>query len=382
MPKPVITKWRSPLAWVAVLGLGLAGCVDKFAPPAVTNPPNYLVVDGTINLSGVTTVRLTRTRSLGAGTPTPVETGASLTIADETGASYPLAEQGNGYYASAALALGASHQYQLRLRTSAGRQYASNLVAGKVSPAIDSVTWASEADGVQVFVNTHDPAAATRYYRWTYDETWEYHSYFESLLEFNGDTALARTTPIYYCWQTENSSAIAQTSTDKLGQDVVSKYRLRLLPANSERLNIKYSILVHQYAETTEEYSYWEQLRKNTESLGTLFDPLPSQITGNVHCLDDAGEQILGYVGASTVAEQRLFIDRLQLSPLTRFLSSYDDCPALDTIPFKQARVTLNANYVPVYIVLRGKTGYASGPANCIDCRRHGGTNVKPSFWP
>lgn len=379
MRKLLVTRWLGGAAGLALL---LAGCVDKFAPPAVTNPPNYLVVEGTINLGGVTTVRLTRTRSLSTGSTAPVETGASLLIADETGATYPLIEQGNGYYVSAALTLGASHQYQLQLRTAAGRQYASDLVAGRVAPAIDSLSWANEFDGVQVYVSTHDPAAATRHYRWTYDETWEYHSAAESYLEFNGDTALPRHDQIYRCWQSESSSAIEQASTDKLSQDVVSKYKLRLLPANSERLNIKYSILVHQYAETTEEYTYWEQLKKNTESLGTLFDPLPSQITGNVHCLSDANEKILGYVGASLVTERRLFIDRLEFPASTRFLTGYEGCAPLDTVPFRLARITFNVNYVPVYLVLRGKLGYASGTAACIDCRRHGGVNVKPSYWP
>ncbi|MEJ7664694.1 MAG: DUF4249 family protein [Hymenobacter sp.] len=53
----------------------------------------------------------------------------------------------------------------------------------------------------------------------------------------------------------------------------------------SSKLYYLYSILVRQYALTPEEFAYWDKLRKNTENLGTLFDPLPSQLSGNVHRL-------------------------------------------------------------------------------------------------
>ncbi|MEJ7664696.1 MAG: DUF4249 family protein [Hymenobacter sp.] len=95
------------LVWLSLAGLGglLSGCVDKYTPPVLSTPQNYLVVNGLINLNGVTTVQLSRTRSLSAGTASPVEAGASVAIQDEAGASYPLAEQAAGTYTSAALTL-------------------------------------------------------------------------------------------------------------------------------------------------------------------------------------------------------------------------------------------------------------------------------------
>ena len=375
-------RWLGLGLWAALTSLaGLGGCVDKYAPDSVATAPNYLVVDGFVNLQGVTTVRLSRTRSLSTGAARPVEAGATLAIQDEGGTRYALTEQRPGTYASAALSLSAGRRYQLQLRTTAGRRYASDLVVGKLAPAIDSVSWVDEPTGVQVYVNTHDPAGATRYYRWNYFETWEFHARYQSDFEYVNGTFRRRTNNIYRCWQSDTLRSIRQVSTSQLSQDVVSKFPLRLLPSTSERLNVKYSILVQQVAQSLEEYSYWDQLRKNTESLGTLFDPLPSQISGNVHCLDDASERVLGYVGASSVAERRLFIDRTQL-PLRRFLTGYEDCPRLDTVLVKDFSRFSNG-YLPIYPVFSGSTlvGYAGSSPACADCRLRG-TNVKPTFWP
>ena len=363
----------------------LSSCVDPYAPPALTAPQSYLTVDGFINLQGVTTVRLARTRNLSGGSTSPAETGASVAIQDEAGARYPLAEQAGGTYASAALTLGAGHRYQLRLRTAAGREYASDLVTAKVTPAIDSVSWAAGPAGVQLYVNSHDAANATRYYRWSYQETWEFHSAYQSDLEYVGGQVQRRSENIYRCWRTENSTSISLSATDKLSQDVVSQFPLTLLPRNSGKLNSIYSILVQQYALTAEEFAYWDKLRKNTESLGTLFDPLPSQLSGNVHGLTDTSELVLGYVGASSVTEKRRFISVYQQLPpgFIRPITGYEDCSKPATILLADLPTAFGSQ---MFLVLEplgvGKiTGYTGAPASCVDCRQRG-TNVKPSYWP
>ena len=375
------------LLWLSLAGLGglLSGCVDKYNPPALSAPQNYLVVNGLINLDGVTTVQLSRTRNLSAGTASPVEAGASVAIQDEAGASYPLAEQAAGTYASAPLTLAAGRRYQLRLRTAAGAEYASDLVAARPTPPIDSVSWAAGPRGVQIYVDAHDPASATRYYRWDYRETWEFHAAYQSDVEYVNGQFQRRRENIYTCWRTENSSVISLSTSDKLTQDVISKFPLVLLPPTSSKLYLMYSILVRQYALTPEEFAYWDKLRKNTENLGSLFDPLPSQLSGNVHRLDDASELVLGYVGASSVTEKRLFINAAQLPTAYGFpVSDYRDCAPPDTVDARDFPVSFGGpGYLPIAPVGMGypPAAYTGAPATCADCRLRG-TNVKPSFWP
>ena len=372
-----------------LLLLVLSGCVDKFQPSVISTPQRYLVVDGLINLRGVTTVRLSRSRKLNEET-SPIETRATVAIVDEAGTRYPLTEPKPGTYVSANLTLNNSHQYQLKLRTAAGREYASDLVQGKFTPPIDRLSWASERNGVQLFVDAHDDTNATRRYRWTYQETWEIQTPYTSDFDCINGALVLRTVVINHCWTSDSSTAISLSSTERLSKDVVSKFPLLLLPGNSDKLRIKYSILVRQYALNADEYTYWDKLKANTESLGTLFDPLPTQLTGNVHCLSDASELVIGYVGASSVSEKRLFISRNEFPPDARFLTGYERCESYDTVGvalnyspyFNATLLALHPVYIYSYAQQRDVLyGYARSFAFCADCR-YRGTLAKPSFWP
>jgi hypothetical protein len=244
-----------------------------------------------------------------------------------------------------------------------------------------------ENQGVRVYVNTRDPANNTRYYRWKYEETWQFTSAFRSTIEFVNGAVRPRTNNIYECWGSQRSNAIQLSNSTRLGQDVIANFPLILLPRASVKLRIKYSVLVSQYAQTPEEYNYWELLKKNTESLGSLFDPQPTQLTGNVHCLDDANERVIGYVGATTITQKRIFIDNAELRSSFFYDTGNEGCStAPDTIPLRIATdIFRNPNNVPIEPDYMPGTlnviGYLISSADCVDCRRRG-TNVKPSFWP
>ncbi|PJJ52986.1 DUF4249 domain-containing protein [Hymenobacter chitinivorans] len=373
-----------PLLLGLWLALALPGCVDPFEPEVIRSAPNYLVVSGFININGVTSIRLSRTQNVANSGAPAAEPRATVAIQDEAGTSYPLSEQVPGTYTSAALSLSPARRYQLRLRTAGGREYASALVTPKVAPPIDELPWAVEDRGVRVYVNAHDATNSTRYYRWTYTETWEFHSAYRSGLEYVNGRMQPRAEDIYQCWGTAGSTSIAINSTARLNQDVVARYPLILLPANSVKLRFKYSVQVRQYAQTAEEYAYWEQLKSNTESVGGLFDPVPSQLTGNVQSLTDATEPVVGYVGAGTVTEKRIFIASNEL-PLTQQYETGYNCAPPDTVPLARVPTVFSTSVVlPLYTVYAPMSntivGYSSASAECADCRRRG-TNRRPDFW-
>ncbi|GAB3231382.1 hypothetical protein GCM10027346_17820 [Hymenobacter seoulensis] len=371
------------LIWLLV-ALTLPSCLDPFEPEVEGTPEGYLVVGGFINLNGITTIRLSRAQGVANAAAAAPETKATVTVWDDAGASFALSEQAPGSYSSALLTLSDARKYQVRLRTSAGREYASELVVAKSAPPIDSISWAVENRGVQLYVNSHNPTNNSRYYRWTYAETWEFQSAFRSSIEYVNGTIQERTEDIYRCWGSANSNTLLLSNTVRLSEDVVSEFPLVLLPRNSVKLRYKYSVLVRQYALTPEEYAYWELLKANTESLGGLFDPQPTQLTGNVRCLTDAAEPVIGYIGAGAVTEKRLFIASTEL-PDIRYETGYGGCRDIDTVLVKDASTAFaSPAYLPLYNIYIPQTsiliGYAAATAECTDCRRRG-TNVRPDFW-
>jgi hypothetical protein len=374
-----------PYAWAGLLGL--AGCVEPYVPAVVDAPTSALVVDGFINGNGRTRIKLSRTTTLASTASPPVEKGAKLFLVDDTGVRYAFTERASGSYQSDSLQLNPARQYQLRITTAANSSYESDRVPLKVTPIIDKLNWQLDGTQLQLLANVRDPSGKSRYYRWSFIETWEFNAAFRSYLEYDAkkDVIVGRTTPIYTCWRTERPSSIKQTSTAQLSQDALVDYSLLTLSTRAERVQVRYSVLVNQYVETPEEFAYNELLRKNTEAVGTVNDPLPTQLTGNVHRVDNSREPVLGFVSAHTVQQQRIFIDRQTLGlPFDwKFDSPYNDCTlgeedlvdekinAPATLLFRNAG-TIPVNYSPM--------GYFGTSSECADCRLRG-SNVKPSFW-
>jgi hypothetical protein len=387
---------RFALLWCAVLLL--PSCIDTYMPEAISSTKSYLVVDGFINSRGTSSISLSRTYDIDAKGSPPVETRATVYIEEEGGTRYPLPESAvKGTYMSAALTLNTAKNYRLRILTSTGKDYASTYVPAKITPVIDAVTWQTTDAGLTVYVNSHDETRQTQYYRYEYEETWEIMPLYSPSVEYKNGIIQNITTPLpTICWGNNKSTDIKLSNTTRLTQDVVSNFVVRSLSSNNNLLSHRYSILVKQRAQTSDEYMYWELLKKNTESIGSLFDPLPAQLTGNISCLNDNSELALGFIGAHSVEQKRLFIARSELPRAWRISNGYETCVPPDTIllsgglgpsvsPAQIIQTYFGTpNYLPIstlYDASGSVSGYLGKSRDCIDCRTRG-TAVKPSFWP
>ena len=384
-----------------LFGLLLAtACTDPYLPEALQAPPSYLVVDGFLNARGSTTIKLSRTYAVGAKTPPPVEVRASVYLEQEGGPATLLREAPAGTYTSpTALALDAARRYRLHLTTLGGKEYASDFVPVKITPPIDNLSWQADSTGLRIRLNARDPSNATRFYRWDYVETWEINPIYMPQVEFKaGILNLPDITVLFptKCWGTALSTSVLLTNTTPLSQDAVTDRLIRQLPPTFERLHNGYSMLVQQQGLTKDEFAYWELLRKNTESIGSLFDAQPVQLTGNVHCLNSPTEPVLGFVGAHSVVEKRLFVARRELPAAWLTPDGYATCYPPDTL-WLDAKNPVNnlasmqsyfgngAN-IPIQKEVKSVNnapvfGYSAQSRDCIDCRTRG-TSVKPSFWP
>jgi hypothetical protein len=372
------------------LTLILWRCKDPYVSPYKSPQTGYLVVEGYI--SGNTTTQFTLTQSipLPGDSTIPTEDGATVQVEGTDNTVYPLKGQGNGVYSSVdTLSLSPTVQYRLRIGRSNGEQYLSSFVQYKVTPAFDSVSWVNTGGAVQIYANTHDPGNNTRYYQWTYDQTWEYHSAQESLYMFvNGSPPAVVTRPdslqIYTCWEDGPSTRLLLGNTTKLAQDVVYEAPLVLIPPNNVELSILYTIIVKQYALTADGYNFLSIMQKNTESLGSIFDLLPSGTVSNIQCLTNSKEEVIGWVSAGTVQQQRIWISRDQVKS-----TYFYECSQPDTVlPQDSASIVKNFGgyglFIPIFFYAPPgpKVGWDANYSGCIDCRLQGGTTTKPAFWP
>jgi len=370
-----------------------ASCRKPYDPPVDTINSNFLVVEGIINTGADSTIiKLSRTVPISDQGGIKPELRAQLAVESETNVSYPLNELKAGVYGAAPLNLDPNQKYRLKITTANGNSYASDFVESKVSPLIDSISWQVKDDGVQIYSNTHDDSKKSIYYRWEYEETWEFTAQYTSLFVAEPGGLVVRnqdTQNIYRCWGNNNAGTIILGSSAKLDKDVIHLNPISFVRSDSEKVMSKYSILVKQYALTKDAFDFWETLKKNTESLGSIFDAQPSQLTGNVKNVNDPEEPVLGYISAGTVQKKRIFI---AVAELPRWKTKYPYTCTADTVLFENykpngrpidvywAQILGYVPLEPAYNDQAQQVGYLGATKECADCTIRG-VNKRPEYW-
>ena len=401
-------------------GIALTTCKTPYTPAPITAVNNYLVVEGLININDSTYINLSRTVGVMSASTVKPELKATITIESNTGGSYPLKEVGNGVYSAPSYNLSAANQYRLMIKTSNGSTYASDFEQTKVTPPIDSLITDEEPDGIHFSINTHDPQNATRYYRWDYSEAWQFTSYFDShataqgaatspaamspLYIGTGIAVLPRTNDIYHCWGGDASATILLNTTAGLSQDIIQNQPITFVASSSEKLSIRYSINIREYALTQDAYTFWTLLKTNTEQLGSIFDAQPSASIGNIHNVNSPNEIVIGFMSACSVSQKRIYFnytdlprsyiaDYLNNTPYNKYTCALDTIPVYVPPPYGPTYPELSyfinsypyAVQIPVDILAPFNPATLAGSATggqppCVDCTLRG-TNVKPAFW-
>jgi hypothetical protein len=359
----------------------LSSCREPYQPVTILAQSNLLVVDAFLNATdGSCNVALSRSQNVSDTKTPPKEKKATIQLEDSRGNVYTLKETSEGNYGVSNINIDTQLKYQLRIKTESGKSYQSDYVEIKSTPPIDDVTWKATDQGIQFYVSTHDDEKKSIYYQYRVVETWEYVAAFPSNYEFQNGVPVPRSNNIYRCWATAPSSAISIATSVKLNEDVISNFPFYLLARPSEKYLIRYSILVKQNVLTVEAYNYWQQLQKNTEKIGTLFDPQPSQVLSNVQNVSNPEEPVLGYFNTGITTEKRIFVN---FSELPRDWYFRDTPCRADTV--LNADLGRHLSDILIGGLYKGSDlnpyGYSYTSFTCGDCRAAGGTTTKPDFW-
>ena len=377
------------IGYLFILILAL-GCRERYDLPVTSPVTGFLVVDGTINAGlGPTTFTLTRTVKLVDSFTIKYLTRATVRVQGKDNSSFNLTEGSPGVYSINQLNLNQAQEYRLYIKTPEGKEYYSDYLPVKKTPAIESISW-ERNDGVHVYANTRDPQNNTKYYRWEYEETWEFHSMFESSLkyspDYNNPKAVYRDPNtknidpnILTCWQGGRTTSILIASNARLSVDT-AHFHLLAVPPGSWKISVLYSVLVKQFALTKAGFEYLAKMKKNTEQTGSIFDAQPSELRGNIHNTINTNEIVIGFVEVSEIHQKRIFIKNSEL-PAWGYNSG---CSVKDYV--NHPDTIKSAGYptptIPFEIVNDNIVKFSGASSElCVDCTLRG-TNIKPSFWP
>lgn len=299
----------------------LTACIERIELDESLAGTRLLVVDGEVtNAAGPYQIKLSYTSPTLEAFRGDVLSGAEGYIADEEDRRAVLTETNDpGTYEtdSAAFRGEIGRTYTLHITTPDGKTYASLPETLLPVSSIDSIYFelASRPEvstlgtlsgewGLQFFVETTPHSGRANYYLWWWSETYQ----FTAPLTREGQIRV----PV--CYQSINSTRFINiASTEGLRSNYIAQQPLNFVEMAGQKLQTRYSLLVQQYSLTERAYNFWENVQAQQENVGSVFDPPPSPIAGNVYNVDNEQEVVLGYFQTSAITEQRIFVSRSEV---------------------------------------------------------------------
>jgi len=368
----------------------ILACKEPFEPDLSQENLRVLTVEGYLDTEGKPSeLYLGYTRriygdNLGPGSTPAVR--ADVYLESSSGQQYDLLDQGNGYYLFEQ-DVAEDDTYQLKISFGGAESYTSDLMRPLISTEIEDINFEKDERGVEIYITTRGSREIDDFI-WTFSETYSFSPKFVSPYIYRAETNEVDTRipeeTIYLCYRTLVSPDLILETSSNFDENVIFKKPITRIVPGDERLSTRYSILVSQMALSPEAAEFWEIMRQNTDDIGTIFSPMPSNISGNMTNDQDPEAAVIGHVSLGVIAQRRLFIAVQEVSPWTNDLSAYFDCELdADTVSAAgfEERFATGIKF-PAMAVFANNTiiGYRSALRRCVDCTLRG-TNVRPDFW-
>jgi hypothetical protein len=355
------------------------------------------------------------------------ERNAQVRILDETQNVYEFQETAPGTYSSnLEFAAQKGVKYALMVKTEDGTGYSSDDENFESESQIENVYGnrglnENDEDGIFIYIDSFDSSGDSQYYRYEYEETYKIIAPFWTPLEFEltnyqpcnpdpCDTRIIydleivnRTEEQETCYNTVNSTDIIQTSSAGFSAARVERFPVRFIPGSDFILTHRYSVLVKQYVQSANAFSYYQSLENFSSSTSVFSEIQPGFLAGNITVDNDDDKKVLGYFEVSSVSQRRIFFGYRDFYPDAPFPLYIKNCVPYST-PLEHISYCYSCgpvlNPCPESLIermARNSITYVDGNADgsvgltcpgpyivvdreCGDCTALG-SNIKPDFW-
>ena len=380
----------------------LFGCTEPYLLQT-SDFEEAIVIEATItNELKKQEIKVSKTYRLEENGPEFIE-NANVSIEDDLGNVYNFIEGDGVYESENEFQALTGRKYKLTIVTN-GKTYTSSPETLTTINPIENVEvqdlTKNNVRGAEIKVKAFDPTNTSKYYRYEFEETYKiiapkWLPYTVAVNTSNNEFIFTpRTYEARVCYTTKKSNEILLHTTANLNEDRVN-HPVRFIPVTNPIIMHRYSILVKQYIQSLEAYTYYNTLKTISGSDGILSQSQPGFFSGNITCASSPNEKIIGFFDVSSVSEQRIFFNFEDVFPNTPQPEYFYDCyDCLEIDPFMCPGAynwnspgdvifgTQALNGVPPYQLL-----YYSGPnplllipPPCGDCTTFS-SNVIPPFW-
>ena len=322
-------------------------CVDPYEVN-VPNGAQLLTVEGIISTGpGPHAITLTRSATYGSifeGLIRPVSL-ATVVVRDNEGNVTFLTEgvdAKGSYFTPANFRAQVGKSYTLQIQTAEGKVYTSTPEQVEAVPAIQTldirtVTIPTEGSdvpksGIQLVVGIKDPGDQNNFYYWKNGPA-------VYVLETNPELYTPRPTPqnpnrtpqpkdccnICYRYEAGNNQSLFVSNDDNFN-GLNTKITASFIADDGLRFINKFRMDLKQYSISQGAYRFLRLVKQQAEISGSIFDPPPATIRGNMLSLDNPDEVVLGYFMAVGETSRRIYVDKNDLTFRQNRAIIQDDC--------------------------------------------------------
>ncbi len=315
----------------------MTGCSEVFQPD-IENVDSFLVIEGYITTQpGKHTVFLSYSRSYSDRTYFSGVTGADVNVIDENGNQVHYYHSGNGVYTANitddnAAKIGSA--YYLEVVTEDGAVFRSTpqLVVPssevkRLSCKYDRRTLLTEdayGDAIEqefsvmvLNIETNGILSSDNYYLYGYEAYLQCHNFFRDGRGMIYDEFHHALLSTYYSrnihtvnadefgnFQVRNDELMYITLNDLRDYDPFNPDSAELDEKRFEGLLIKLS----QSSLSPDAYSFYRDAEEQLEAEGRLFDPSYTQLIGNIECVSEVKQEVLGVFYAADVSDYHAYL--------------------------------------------------------------------------
>ncbi len=295
------------------------GCVTPYEGDFKQQPENVVVQGFVSNEPGPYTIQLVRPANYSFAGYSIGINGAKVYITDDKGLREDLVETvAGGQYQTQKLQGITGRTYQLHFEV-AGKVYESKpellREAGTIEriyhepyQSISPTTSERQLGGWRVYIDTQDPAERGNYYRWN-------SVHYKRLLTC-GSVKDRNGNPIYRkfcctnCWDIVRClgpNCINIANDALINGQQIARQEVATVPVECRD---KYYLEVEQQALSRDAYVYYKTIKQLLQNTGGVFDVAPSAVPGNLTCVSNPNEQVLGFFSAVGISRVAHVVDR------------------------------------------------------------------------
>jgi hypothetical protein len=334
---------------ILTISTGLLTSCSKVYDPHVKLAQKVLAVDGVItDKTDAYHIILSYPVPFNSSKKGSPVSGANVYVTDDPGNSYKFIERTGGDYVSDSLQFTGQpgHIYRLHIVTTDGNEYESE--PQKIFPEVSPDNVYAEFDnkeilesttglivnthGADILLDIHNTSDTLPRFRITSNLVMQYFYYLVLSIDIHTMYGFE-----FYCWQTINANSDIDLTGGEyfLNSASIKKFPVcflddnlyvwatiydcevnladttgRAIEAGSQFYEITHRILyLNLYTINNETYLYYKSLKAQMLSEGKLFDPVASQLAGNIKCITDPEKKAIGFFEASSVSNSEYVVD-------------------------------------------------------------------------